>query len=284
MIVGAVGIIKKDRVSIPGREGRNGTMRGVRTHLVCMAVLALVIVSGCATAPYTGRRQLLLISEGEEIALGIKAYNEVLKKEKISTDPQTNEMVRRVGNRIAAVANKPGYAWEFKVIDDSKTVNAFALPGGKVAVYTGILPYTKNEDGLAFVLAHEVAHALARHGGERMSQQLLLQLGQEGLNIAIANKSPAAVEAINVGYGIAATVGVALPFSREQEYEADKIGLILMAKAGYDPREAPAFFERMMDKTGKAHMPEFLSTHPADQHRINRLKAMIPEAMQYYRK
>jgi len=192
--------------------------------------------------------------------------------------------VRRVGGRIAAVANKPGYAWEFTVIDSPATVNAFALPGGKVAVYTGILPYTQTEDGLAFVLAHEVGHVIARHGGERMSQQLLLQLGQEGLNIAIANRSPVAIDAINAGYGIATTLGVALPFSREQEYEADRIGLILMARAGYDPREAPGFFDRMMHAPGKTRTPEFLSTHPADQHRIARLKSMIPEAMQYYRK
>lgn len=248
-----------------------------------MGILTL-FMSSCATAPYTGRQQLLLISEGEEVALGVQAYHEVLKKEKISTDTKTNALVKRVGTRIAAAANKPGYSWEFTVIDNAKTVNAFALPGGKVAVYTGILPYTQTEAGLAFVLAHEVGHALARHGGERMSQQLLLQLGQQGLNIAIANKSPVAIDAINTGYGIASTVGVALPFSREQEYEADRIGLILMAKAGYDPSEAPSFFERMMQDSKKASPPEFLSTHPTDQHRISRLRSMIPEAMQYYRK
>ncbi|HOM29726.1 MAG TPA: M48 family metallopeptidase [Deltaproteobacteria bacterium] len=258
-----------------------------RVHAPGVFVLILAtcaFIAGCATSPYTGRKQLLLVSESEEAALGMKAYQEVLKKEKISHDAKTNEMVRRVGMRIAAAANKPGYSWEFTVIDSPKTVNAFALPGGKVAVYTGILPYTQTEDGLAFVLAHEVAHVLARHGGERMSQQLLLQLGQQGLNIAVAGRSPAAIEAVNVGYGIATTVGVALPFSREQEYEADEIGLMIMAKAGYDPREAPGFFERMLQSSGKASMPEFLSTHPADRHRINRIKSLIPTAMTYYRK
>jgi predicted Zn-dependent protease len=218
------------------------------------------------------------------MSLGLKAYQETLKKEKVSTDPKINSMVKRVGTRIAAVANKPGYAWEFTVIDNAKTVNAFALPGGKVAIYTGILPYTQTEAGLAFVIAHEVGHAIARHGGERMSEQLLLQLGQQGLNIAIASKSPAAIEAINTGYGLASTVGVILPFSRKMEYEADRIGLILMAKAGYDPREAPGFFERMMKSSKQAAPPEFLSTHPADQQRIRQLHALIPEALTYYHK
>lgn len=252
--------------------------------MVLVSGLILVILWGCASAPYTGRKQILLISEGEEMSLGLKAYQDTLKKEKLSTDPKVYSLVNRVGSRIAAVANKPQYAWEFKVIDNAKTVNAFALPGGKVAVYTGILPYTQTEDGLAFVLAHEVGHAIARHGGERMSEQLLLQLGQQGLNIAIASQSPAAVEAINTGYGLAATVGVTLPFSRTMEYEADRIGLILMTKAGYDPREATGFFERMMKASKKAAPPEFLSTHPADQNRIRNLNSLIPEAMTYYRR
>jgi predicted Zn-dependent protease len=250
-----------------------------------MGFLGLAIISlySCATAPYTGRSQLLLVSEGEETSLGVKAYNEVLQKEKISKDPQVTSMVRKIGTRIAAVANKPEYAWEFTVIDNPKVANAFCLPGGKVAVYTGILPYTQNEAGLAFVMAHEVAHALARHGGERISQNLLIQLGQEGLDLAIASKSSAAVQAVNLGYGVATTVGVALPFSRAQEYEADHIGIILMAKAGYDPNNAPTFFERML-KSQKGAPPEFLSTHPADEARIRQLRALIPEAMKYYRK
>lgn len=257
----------------------------LKATLLCLLVLGLgsAALSGCATAPYTGRSQLLLISEGEEISLGVTSYNEVLKKEKVSKDPQVNAMVKRVGTRIAAVANKPEYSWEFTVIDNPKTANAFALPGGKVAVYTGILPYTKNEAGLAFVMAHEVAHALARHGGERVSQNLLLQLGQQGLNVAIASKSPEAVQAVNLGYGVVSTVGVALPFSRTQEYEADHIGILLMAKAGYDPQEAPGFFERML-QTKQGSPPEFLSTHPADQSRIRQLRSYIPEAMKYYRK
>jgi len=226
----------------------------------------------------------MLVSEEEEATLGLKAYQETLAKEKISKDPQITAMVNRIGTRISAVAEKPSYKWQFTVIQEDKTANAFALPGGKVAVYTGILPYTKTEAGLAFVMAHEVAHVLARHGGERMSQQLLIQMGQQGLEAAIGSSSPAAVQAVNLGYGVASTVGVILPFSRKQEYESDKIGIMLMAKAGYDPREAPTFFERMLADSKNQSPPVFLSTHPADQDRIRKLKQEIPEALKYYNK
>lgn len=260
-------------------------MKNIATlwHLFMFFIIGMIL-SGCATTPITGRSQLLIVSEEQEAELGAKAYQEVLSKEKISKNPQINAMVNRVGSRIAAVANKPDYQWQFTVIDNDKTANAFALPGGKVAIYTGILPYTKTEAGLAFVMAHEVAHAIARHGGERMSQQLLLQLGQQGLNIAIAGRSAEAIQAVNLGYGVATTVGVALPFSRRQEYEADEIGIIYMAKAGYDPREAPTFFERMLSDSNKQAPPAFLSTHPADENRIRKLKGLIPEAMPFYKK
>jgi predicted Zn-dependent protease len=241
-----------------------------------------VFLNGCATAPITGRSQLLLVPESDEIALGLKSYQEVLAKAKISRDQQVNAQVKRVGTRIASVADREDYSWEFTVIDDPKTANAFALPGGKLAVFTGILPYTKDDNGLAFVLAHEVGHAIARHGGERMSEQLLIQLGQQGLNLAIADKSPQAIQAINLGYGLGTTVGVTLPFSRAQELEADYIGIILMAKAGYDPREAPKFFERMTSGQSKKTI-EFLSTHPADDRRIQNLKNLIPQALPYYK-
>ncbi len=247
-----------------------------------LAVGLVLLLSACASAPVTGRSQLLLVPEEQEVSLGLQSYREVLSKEKISQDPQINALVKRVGQRIAQAARRPDYDWEFTVIDNDKTANAFALPGGKVAVYTGILPYTRDESGLAFVLAHEVGHAIARHGGERMSEMLLLQLGQQGLNLAIAKKSPAAIQAINLGYGLVSTVGVVLPFSRTHEYEADHIGIILMAKAGYDPREAPRFFERMLAHKSAAP-PAFLSTHPADEDRIRRLRGLIPEALTYYR-
>jgi metalloendopeptidase OMA1, mitochondrial len=255
-------------------------MRKIKTGITILFLFLLFY--GCATAPITGRSQLLIVPESDEIALGLKSYQDVLAKAKVSHDPQNNATVKRVGTRIAKAADRPDYAWEFTVIDDPKTANAFALPGGKVAVYTGILPYTKDDNGLAFVLAHEVGHAIARHGGERMSEQLLIQLGQQGLNIAIADKSPAAIQAINLGYGLGTTVGVTLPFSRSQELEADHIGIILMAKAGYDPREAPKFFERMSAGQSKSTM-EFLSTHPADERRIHDLNTFIPQAMPYYK-
>lgn len=265
----------------------NKFLRVFRLFLPVLLVFTFsTVFFRCATAPVTGRSQLILVPEQQEIALGNQAYQQFLSqdKNKISKDPQLNAMVDRIGSRIAAVSNKPDYKWDFTVIEDDKTANAFALPGGKVVVYTGMLPYTKNDAGLAFVIAHEIAHAIARHGGERMSQQLLVQLGQQGLNVAIANRSPQAVQAITQGYGLASTVGVILPFSRRQETEADYIGIILMAKAGYDPREAPAFFERMLSKSDKQSPPVFLSTHPADQDRIRRLKELVPEAMKYYRK
>jgi predicted Zn-dependent protease len=251
-------------------------------RFLILLLSGLVFLAGCTTAPMTGRRQIMLVSEQEENALGLKAFQEVLKKEKPSTDAKLNAMVSRIGSRISAVANKPDYNWEFKVIQDDKTANAFCLPGGKVAVYTGILQYTKTEAGLAFVIAHEVAHAIARHGGERMSQQLLVQLGQQGLNIAIADKSPVAVEAFNTGYGVASQVGVILPFSRHQETEADQIGMVLMAKAGYDPHAARRSLKKCWHAQ-KAIPPAFLSTHPADEQRIRKIREFMPQAMVYYR-
>jgi len=255
-----------------------------RLFYIPVLIFTLYTLLGCATAPITGRSQLLLFPENQEITLGIQAYQEVLAKQKISHEPKVNSLVKSVGKNIAKAADRPDYDWEFTVIDDNKTANAFALPGGKVAVYTGLLPYTNDENGLAFVLAHEVGHALARHGGERMSQMLIIQLGQIGINVAVRDQSPVAIQALNIGYGLASTVGVILPFSRTQEYEADTIGLIIMAKAGYDPREAPAFFERLMQNSAeKKKPPVFLSTHPADEDRIARLKSLIPEAMKYYK-
>ncbi len=245
--------------------------------------LLLIHLFGCATAPVTGRSQLILVPESTEIALGLQSYREILGKSKLSQDKQAVAMVREVGNRIALAANKPGYEWEFNVIEDDKMVNAFALPGGKVAVYSGILPYTKDEDGLAAVMGHEVAHALVRHGGERMTTILLAQMGQVAMNIALKDQSPATINALNIGYGAATTVGVILPFGRNQESEADRVGLILMAKAGYPPSKAVEFWKRMAAKKGKKSPPEFLSTHPADERRIEQINQWLPEAMQYYR-
>lgn len=246
-------------------------------------------LGGCVRAPGTARDQFIYISEEKEMAMGISAYRELLRKAPVSEDPELNEMVNRVGKRIAAVANKPEYEWEFAIIRDDRMINAFALPGGKVAVFTGILKITKNEDGLATVIGHEVAHALQRHGAERYSRSILETIGQVGaLAAGAAVGRPDAAMAAMSAYG----VGVSLPFGRKQESEADYIGLKLMAQAGYDPREAVPFWERMsgcprqmIDKVcfrSQHNIPEFLSTHPSDLSRINQIEAWLPEALKYY--
>jgi predicted Zn-dependent protease len=231
----------------------------------------------CQTAPITGRQQLMLVSSDDENRLGIEAYEKVLQEEKVSHDPQLNALVQRVGERIAAVVDRPDFAWEFHVIDKD-VANAFALPGGKVAVYTGILNYTQTETGLAVVIGHEVAHALARHGGERMSRSMIAQLGLSAVQIGLSTNDPTILQGIALAYG----VGVELPFDRGQESEADHIGLIVMAKAGYDPHEAISFWERMSSGQHGKGAPEFLSTHPSGDTRIKQLRQWLPEALQYY--
>jgi predicted Zn-dependent protease len=238
----------------------------------------VMLCSACQTAPITGRQQLILLSEAEENQIGLAAYQQVLKEERVSGDPRYNDLVARVGQRIAAVANRPDYAWEFRVIDKN-VANAFALPGGKVAVYTGLFPYTQTEAGLATVIGHEIAHALARHGAERMSQSLLAQVGLSALQIGLGSGDPGIVQGVALAYGVLGE----LPFDRRQESEADHIGLILMAKAGYDPREAIGFWERMEAGQRGARPPEFLSTHPSGATRIKQIQQWLPEALQYYR-
>jgi predicted Zn-dependent protease len=201
----------------------------------------------------------------------------------ITRQPEAERIVRKVGERIARVADRPNYKWEFTVINDPEMVNAFALPGGKVATYTGIFAPARDEAGLAVVLGHEIAHVLARHPAERMSQGLLLQLGGVGLGVALSKNPTLANQVLQV-YGVGAGVGVALPFSRSQETEADRIGLILMAKAGYDPRVALEVWERMEKKEGaKEAPPEFLSTHPGYESRVQQIRQFLPEALSYYR-
>ena len=251
----------------------------------------LLLLAGCIKAPGTARDQVIFLSEEKEIALGVSAFREVLRQARLSANPEINEMVNRVGRRIAAVADKPEYHWEFAVIQDNSMVNAFALPGGKVAIFTGILKHTKNEDGLATVMAHEIAHALQRHGAERMSRGILDQIAQIGILAGAA--SGAVNPQVAMGAMSAYGVGITLPHNRKQESEADYVGLQLMAKAGYDPREAIGFWERMSgcpkQMIGKycfrsnAAVPEFLSTHPSDVTRIRQIEAWIPGAMKYYR-
>ena len=256
----------------------------------CTALSLLGGLSACYRAPGTARDQLIFFSEEKELQFGLSAYREVLRQARLSENAEINDMVQRVGRRIAEAANKPEYQWEFAVIEEDQMINAFALPGGKVAVFTGILKHTKNEAGLATVMGHEVAHALQRHGVERMSRSILDQIAQLGaLGVAASgHSSGAAIQGLLGAYG----VNVSLPFNRKQESEADYIGLRLMAQAGYDPREAVPFWERMSgcpkQMIGKLcfrsqhAIPEFLSTHPSDVTRINQIEAWVPEALQHY--
>jgi predicted Zn-dependent protease len=256
-------------------------------------VMLVAVAWGCAQVPITGRRSLHLVPESELLTLSLQQYNEVLQKSKLSTDNQKVAMVRRVGNRVAKAAESflaetghkdliKDFQWQFNLIEDDETANAWVMPGGKAAVYTGILPFTKDETGLAVVLGHEVGHALANHGNERMSQELLASMGGMALSVALSSQPQMTQELAMAAFGAGASVGVLLPYSRLQESEADHIGLILMARAGYDPREALPFWQRMNASPG-SRPPELLSTHPAPETRIANIQALIPEAMAYYR-
>ena len=245
-------------------------------------LLSLFFLVACYKSPVTNRTQFIILPETFEMGLGVSAYENMLKTEKVSRDPGYNETVSRVGRRIAAVSHKPNLRWQYTVFDDDKQVNAFALPGGKIGVYTGMMPVAKTDAGLATVMAHEVAHASARHGGERMTLGILLEMGSAALAAAMRKKDEKTVSRVLAAYGIGSALAVALPFSRRQESEADRIGLVYMAKAGYDPREAIPFWERM-GAAGRGSPPEFLSTHPGYKTRIRNLRKWMPEAMEYYR-
>lgn len=253
----------------------------------CLLVFVLICIAGemlsCSSVPVFGRRQLVLLSESEEIQLGKDSYEQILAEEKLSKNQKNVKLLERIGQRIAKAANKPEYQWEFRLIDKD-VANAFALPGGKVAFYTGILPITENEAGIAVVMGHEVSHAIARHGAERMSQDLILQYGIAGLTTALSSKNPDVSNAIQTAFGVGAQVGIMLPFSRKHESEADHLGLILMAKAGYDPHVAVDFWKRMKSASGGKSIPQFLSTHPSHDTRINQIEKWLPEALKYYKK
>ena len=245
-----------------------------------LPALFLALLVACTTAPYTGRSQLMFVSESQEVSMGEEAYRHELRNSVLLRDYEAERIVRKVGERIARAANKPDYKWEFHVIDDPEMVNAFAVPGGKVAVYSGIFPAARDEAGLAVVLGHEVAHALLRHAGERISQSQLL-----GAGMMLAGASGINPQLLQV-FGMGASVGLVLPFSRSQESEADQVGLVLMAKAGYDPRISLEVWQRMEKRESgrdRATPPEFLSTHPGYETRVQRLREYIPEALTHYR-
>ena len=262
-----------------------------RIHIPLSLLFSIFLFAACATVPLTGRQQLNLIPESEMLSMSLTQYGDFLKSNQLSHNQQETAMVKRVGQRIASAVDQylkdhglgdrvKDFNWEFNLVQDS-VANAWCMPGGKVVVYTGILPITQNENGLAVVMGHEIAHAVARHGNERMSQEMLVQLGGMGLAAAIDQKPKETRQLYMTAYGITTQVGAILPYSRSHELEADKMGLMFMAMAGYDPRGAVEFWQRM-EKQGGSGMPEFLSTHPVDSHRIAQIRQELPEALKYY--
>ncbi|MFD1769039.1 M48 family metallopeptidase [Sphingobacterium suaedae] len=258
-------------------------------------IVALVaIVASCSTVPLSGRKQLSLVSDEQIQEQAAVAYKEFLNssKTKVVTGTSNAALVKKVGNRIATavnqylaaegLANQYNFNWEFNLVE-SNDVNAWCMPGGKVAVYTGILPFTANEAGLATVMGHEIAHAIARHSMEQMSNQYAMQVGAQVLGVATSGKSSIVQGLVNNAYGIGGQLAL-LKYSRSNESEADQLGLIFMAMAGYNPETAVKFWERMASAKAASSTPEFLSTHPSDVRRINDIQKLIPTAMKYYKK
>ena len=238
-------------------------------------------IFACQTVQQTGRSQFIVVSDSQERQLGEDAYKETLGKNRLSSRSDWQAQLRRVGQRIAAAAAKPEYKWEFNVIQ-GKEVNAFALPGGKVAFWEGIMSVAQDDNGIAVIMGHEIAHALARHGAERMSQAIGAQAIGQVLSLGVGKVTPGVQDEVLQAYGLGATVGLLLPWGRAQESEADRIGLSLMAKAGYDPASAIAFWERMA-QVGGDKPPEFLSSHPSDATRVNQIRDWLPEARSNFR-
>lgn len=264
-------------------------------NLVSIALSVIIVftfLSSCSKVPITGRKQLNLLPESEMMSTALTQYNTFLKENPpLPANNANAELVKSVGNKMSQAVIKfmaqnnmsdriAGYKWEFNLVDN-KEVNAWCMPGGKVVVYSGLLPVTKDENGLAFVMGHEIAHAVARHGNERMSQQLALQSGGIALDVALSQQPTETRQLYNMAYGVGTQVGATLPFSRLHESEADKLGLIFMAVAGYDPRTAPALWGRMA-AAGGSKPPALLSTHPTDQKRQKDMEEFMPKAMKYY--
>jgi predicted Zn-dependent protease len=261
--------------------------RRYQLAVILSLLCSCLIAWGCQTTPVSGRRKLVLVPETKEIVLGEDAYRDILSKEQLSKNEQYIEIVNRVGKRIAAVSGRDDFNWEFNVIESDQQ-NAFCLPGGKVAVHEGIIPVCQSEAGLAVVMSHEIAHALARHGGERMSHQQVKDVGGKVVNAAgkwfFKEGYEGKEEIVLTAYGVVSEYGAIRPYSRTHETEADLIGIKLMAEAGYDPSEAPIFWERFSAaKDGETPM-EFLSTHPSDARRASDLRASLPDALKIYNK
>jgi predicted Zn-dependent protease len=261
-----------------GNTSRRGT--GFKIFpLIAFAIYGLYYyVSNQETVPLTGRKQLVEISRDQEAALGLQSYRQILRQERVITTGQNAETIKETGRRLSAVAEDPGFQWDYNLID-SPEVNAFCLPGGKVAVYSGILPVAKNADGLAVIMGHEIAHAIARHGAERMAHQKLVQIGTLAAGVAISDMDYEQRRAVMGALGVGAQFGILLPFSREHESEADYMGLMYVARACFDPTEAPKLWEPMGQASSGRGQAQFMSTHPSHETRIRQFQQWMPEAV-----
>lgn len=260
---------------------------------IALYILTAVFLAACSNVMITGRKQLLLVNDAELLTMSLQSYKQFIDSVPASKDLKNKALVQATGVKISKAvedymksngleAELKNFQWEFNLVQDT-TVNAFCMPGGKVVFFEGILPMTKTETGIAVVMGHEIAHAVAKHSNERLSQQMLLQYGAAVTDLLVSNKSDMTRMGINALYGIGAQVGVLLPYSRQHEYEADRLGMILMAMAGYDPAEALTFWERM-SANGSGSVLEFMSTHPSDEKRIANIKKVLPEAQGYLKK
>ena len=269
-------------------------MYPIRSRVYSLFILVVFFMVSCTTVPVTGRKQLNLIPTESMLSMSLQQYDEFLKTHKASTNREQTAMVKRVGTQIQKAVEQyftdnnmsdklKEYKWEFNLVE-SEEINAWCMPGGKVVIYTGILPFTQDETGLAVVMGHEIAHAIAAHGNERMSQMLAVQLGGVALAVALAEQPSTTQNLWLAAFGVGASVGIILPYSRLHESEADRLGLLFMAMAGYDPRQAVPFWEGMARGKGGKAPPEFLSTHPSDETRINNIKHLLPEVTPYYKK
>ena len=270
------------------------TVMNTSCKLKFVVLLSIIsLLAGCTQVDITGRKQLILVPESTMLSMSFQNYGEFITEHKLSTNVEQTEMVKRVGSRIQKAIELyckdkgeedklSGYEWEFNLVEDPN-VNAWCMPGGKVVVYTGLMPVAQNETGLAVVLGHEIAHAFARHGAERMTDELITQMGSIAISKALENHPEQTKNIFMTAYGAGTQVGVLLPFSRKQESEADHLGLIFMAMAGYDPHEAVTFWERMAAANQGSQPLELLSTHPANETRIKDIQKLIPEAMKYYK-
>ncbi len=259
---------------------------------VTLALIVVLIIDACSRVPVTGRKQLNMLPESELTSMSLTSYRQFLQKNQVISGTTEAQMVSDVGLKIATASQRylkshnqskrvHGYKWEFNLVQ-SKDINAWCMPGGKVVVYSGILPVTKSETGLAVVMSHEIAHAIARHGNERMSQGLLAEAGGIGLSLYLQQKPSQANALFEQAYGVGVALGAILPFSRMHESEADKMGLVFMAMAGFNPNEAVEFWQRMKNASN-GNVPAFLSTHPGDEKRIEEIKKFLPTAMKYYK-